>query len=98
MLGQRLGQSRAILPWWFTWHDVAQKGHSCVVTEAALFAKSDSVGKKVRWTQALNIACSDNDRVISTRRRSNVHEVHNPINVGKKRTTGHKAYAHTTSV
>jgi hypothetical protein len=29
------------------------------------------------------IAFSDNDRVNSTRRRSNVHEVHNPILVRK---------------
>jgi len=35
--------------------------------------------KMVSWTQATNSACSDSVRVNATRRRSNVHEVHNPI-------------------
>jgi hypothetical protein len=35
--------------------------------------------KKVLWTQARFSACSDSSRVPATRRRSNVHEVHNPV-------------------
>ena len=53
------------------------RGH---LTDSVLEATEDSVlRKKVKWTQALKQRLFGQQPSPATRRRSNVHEVHNPI-------------------